>query len=256
VSPLFWILIASLALLGWALLCAWLVRNPRGDFLGGLVWRGLRLYARVFHRVSVKGAQNIPPADAGPLLVVSNHTAGVDPVLIQAVCPFEVRWVMARDMRHPWGEPFWRWARIIFVSPGRSEGNGAREAMRHLNDGGVLGMFPEGGIERPPRRILPFHKGIGLIIKRTGSPVLPIIIEGTPQVDPAWASLWRPSRSRIRVMPPVDYSDSGLRPDQIAEDLRKRYLDWTDWPANERASQPNPDAAPAYPGRRVPDDQP
>src|SRR5690606_15597843 len=112
--------------------------------------------------------------DAGPLIVVANHTAGVDPILTSAACPFQIRWIMAQDMRLPWLNWFWRWQRVIFVSrTGRDRGS-VREALAHLKDGGVIGIFPEGGLERPPRQILPFRRGVGLLIAKAGVPVLPV----------------------------------------------------------------------------------
>jgi 1-acyl-sn-glycerol-3-phosphate acyltransferase len=72
-----------------------------------------------------------------------------------------------------------------------------------------------------------------VIIHRTGAPVLPVVIDGTPQVDPAWDSLIHPSRSRLRFMAPIDYRSSGLSPEAIALDLRRRFVDWTGWPTND-----------------------
>ncbi|MBN4052798.1 1-acyl-sn-glycerol-3-phosphate acyltransferase, partial [Roseiflexus sp. AH-315-K22] len=191
-----WIILAIAALVIWACVCRLLLTNPRGDLAtGAWVW-AMKAYARVMHRLAVRGAENVPKSvQAGPLIVVANHTAGVDPLLMQSACRFEIRWVMAKDMRHPAFEAFWRWSQIVFVDRASGEVNGTREALRHVREGGVLGIFPEGGLERPPRVIRPFHRGIGFIIKKTGARVLPVVIEGTPQVDPAWASLWKRSRS-------------------------------------------------------------
>lgn len=230
----FWIILAVVALFGWAWVSRWLLNNPRGDLETGLVLLLVRVYARVCHRLRVEGKENIPPSiRAGPLVVVVNHTAGVDPALVQAACRFEIRWVMAKDMRHPLGEVFWRWSKIVFVDRGGGEVNGTRAALRHVTEGGVLGIFPEGGLERPPRVIRPFHRGIGFIIRKTGARVLPVVIEGTPQIDPAWASLWCRSRSRVTFMPVIDYTGSKLRAGDIAEDLRRRYLEWTGWESSE-----------------------
>ncbi|WP_410961928.1 lysophospholipid acyltransferase family protein, partial [Salmonella sp. SAL4359] len=74
----------------------------------------------------------------------------------------------------------------------------AREAVRHLQSGGVVGIFPEGNLERPPCHILPFLPGVGLIVHRSGAPVIPVLISGTPQIDPAWSSLWRRSRAVVQ----------------------------------------------------------
>jgi len=122
---------------------------------------------------------------------------------------------------------------VIFVSRTSRDSIGAREAIRHLRGGGVIGIFPEGGLERPAYQLLPFQPGIGLLIKRTGARVLPVLVDGTPQVDPAWASLWKPSRSRLRFKPTLDYSHSDLSAAEIANDLRQRFMEWTGWALND-----------------------
>lgn len=218
-------------LLAWAFFCAWIMDNPRGDVDIGLAWRILQIYSFLVHRLRVLGREHRPDSSRpGPLIVVVNHTAGVDPILIQAACPFEIRWMMAADMRLPTFEWFWSWIRIISVEREGREIAAAREAIRHVRAGGVLGIFPEGGIERPVRRLLPFSPGVGFIIAKTGAPVLPAIIEGTPDAEPAWASLWRFSRSSITFYPAIRYQDTGLSPAEIAADLHRRFEEWTGWP--------------------------
>jgi 1-acyl-sn-glycerol-3-phosphate acyltransferase len=242
--PLSWFILALLlcaALVVFAFFSRWLLRNPRGDFEAGLMWHGARLYSRIVHRLEVRGHRNLPDArHPGPLILVITHTAGVDPVLVQAACPFEIRWVMAADMRHPLGEAVWRWTRVIFVSRSGHDLGGARLAVRHVREGGVLGIFPEGAIERPPRTLLPFQPGVGFIIRRTGAPVLPVVIEGTPPGEHAWDSLWRMSRSRVTFLPPLAYSETSLSPEEIAADLRQRFAEWTGWPmGDDRAVGPD-----------------
>ncbi len=220
----------GLALLAWA--SAALLRNDRQDPMAGLLVALMRLYARLVQRVRVEGRANVPDQIlAGPLIVVSNHTAGVDVPLIQSLCKFEVRWMMARSMQIDSLQWFWEWANVIGVEESSRDSGAVREAMRHVKSGGVLGIFPEGGLERPARRIMPFQPGVGLIIKRTGAPVLPILIDGTPQVEPAWASLWRFGRARIRVFPKIDYAASGMSATEIVQDLQHRYEEWSGWHA-------------------------
>jgi len=242
---LFSVLIATLAVLAvltvLGFVARWAYTPPWNDVELGLAWRCLLLYAKMVHRLEIVGREHIPRGEEpGPLLIVSNHTAGVDPVLIQAACPFKIRWIMAEDMRLPALERFWQWANVIFVDRYNPQMAAARIAMRHLKNGGVIGIFPEGRIERPEAQLLPYASGVGLIARRARTPILPVIVSGTPQVDPAWRSLWWRSRSRVEFKPTIEYGDA-LGPDEIARDLRRRYMDWTGWPANDQGPRPRVD---------------
>ena len=241
-SIVFGIFAALAALLVIGLIGRALLDNPREDVEAGIVVGLMRLYARWFHRLRVSGSEHIPSSrEPGPLIIVSNHTSGIDPLVIQAACPFEVRWMMALDQQLPIFEAFWRWAGVITVDRDQGDPRSARAALDHLEDAGVVGIFAEGGLERPVRQILPFMPGVGLMIRKTRSPVLCAIVEDAPEIDPAWASLTQPSKTRLRFMPVIDYSDSKLSAREIAEDLRARYLEWTGWPAN---NDPDPGVSP------------
>lgn len=230
VSIAAWIILILAGLLLWALFSRWVLDNPRGEVAIGLAYRAVQVYSRWFHGLRVEGRENIPRGNhVGPLVVVCNHTAGVDPLLVQAACEFEVRWMMATDMRLARYEWFWRWAGVISVNRKGRDSVGARQAVRHLEEGGVLGVFPEGAIERPPRTILPFFAGVGLIIARTGAPVLPVIIDGTPQVNPAWASLWKTSNSVVTFGEPLSFVGRDLSPAEIADELREWFVVKTGW---------------------------
>lgn len=227
-----WVIAALVLWLCWAWIARKIMDNPRGDFETGVFWRAIQLYARLVHRLNIRGIENIPTAaNPGPLLVVSNHTAGVDPILVQSACPFFIRWMMAADMQIPALAGLWAWTEVIGVDRDGREIAAAREAIRHLRTAGVIGIFPEGNLERPAQHILPFLPGVGLIIHKTGARVLPVVIEGTPQVDPAWSSLWKRSRATIRFLPVLSYDDADMRAGDIAADLRARFLEASGWPA-------------------------
>ncbi|HEX8875416.1 MAG TPA: lysophospholipid acyltransferase family protein [Phycisphaerales bacterium] len=230
------VIVAALAaLVAVAMLSALLVRNPRRDPMVGLLVGLMRVFARFVQRARYEGRGHVPASmHPGPLIVVSNHTAGADVPLIQAVCPFEIRWMMARSMQVEFLQWFWEWANVIGVDVNGRDSAALREAIRHVDAGGVLGIFPEGGLERPARQIMAFQPGVGLLIKKTGAKVLPVVIDGTPQVDPAWASLWRFGRARVRFHEPIDYAASGMSASEIVADLQKRYLEWTGWELNEK----------------------
>lgn len=95
--------------------------------------------------------------------------------------------------------PFWRQIKIIPVE--KSGGTIAvREAFRHVASGGVVGIFPEGQIARPPGRIQRFHPGLALIACRTQTPVAMFLLDGIPPCGNPFWSLFRRSRARVRLM--------------------------------------------------------
>lgn len=230
-SWLAWLILGAGLWLVWAIVVSRIqASSVRDDLLTGFVLVVVRAYARLVHGLRIEGMENVPTGRRpGTLIIVSNHTAGIDPMLVQASLPFEVNWMMAEDMRLAWAEPLWKWLGIIFVDRKAGGTMSARLALRHLEKGGVLGIFPEGRIERPARHVLPFLHGVGMLAARMRAPILPVVIEGTPDTPSAWASLWTPSRARVRFMPVIKYDRA--KPGEITDDLRKRYLEWTGWPA-------------------------
>lgn len=230
-----WIIPAALWL-AWAGICRWLENNPRGDGFSGLAWHLNHLYCRVFHRLRVSGRENIPLSRRpGALVVVCNHTAGIDPLLVAAAVPFYVRWMMGLDMMLERFRGFWEWVEIIAVNRRGRDMAGTREAVRHLERGGVLGVFPEGGLERPAGRLRRFHEGVGFIIARTEAPVLPVWIHGTPQVDPAWASLWRRGHAQLTFGPVMHFAGRTLAPAEITREIQEWFERVSGWPAEKRS---------------------
>ena len=79
-----------------------------------------------------------------------------------------------------------------------------------------------------------------MLVKRTGARVLPVVIDGTPDAPTAWDSLWTSSNARVRVMSPIDYAESGLGNAEIAQDLERRFIEWTGWDLGARSSRQTP----------------
>jgi len=209
-------------------------KKPHVGVFDGFMFLIGYLYSRIVHRAEFVVEEGVFEDVDGPVIVVCNHTCGIDPFLVSAVMPRRVCWLMAEDMRVRWLGWFWNWAGIIFVARNRQGKSGIRRARAHLKDGGMIGIFPEGQIERPAGRLLPFAPGVGVLVKRTGARVLPVVIDGTPDVPTAWDSIYTSSDARVRVMKPIDYSQSGLGSAEIANDLEQRYLDWTGWELGSR----------------------
>ena len=206
------------------------LRNgPDGHPLTTLAWLILRLYNRIVHRVRIEGAEHLPKANpAGPLIVVSNHGAGIDPLLLQGACRFHIRWMMASDTMSPNLDWFWKWQRIIAVHRDGSDSAALREAIRHVRGGGVLGLFPEGGLAPRDGVIRAWMPGIGLLVKRAKAPVLLAWVTETPICDSAFGSLTRFSRSRVVFVDHITFPPDES-PESIVARLRERLADVSGW---------------------------
>ena len=74
----------------------------------------------------------------------------------------------------------WIFRRIEAIPVGREgrDMTATRGALRALKNGCIVGIFPEGRIERS-RELMPFQTGAALMAIRTGVPVYPACLDGT-----------------------------------------------------------------------------
>ena len=235
--------VAAIAALVWLVIIPWLRRGPRGELLIGFFWRVLRFYVRVVHRAKFNGLEDLRNrANPGPLIVVSNHTGAVDPLLIQAACRFHIRWMMASDMMISSLNWLWKLERLIPVARDGRDAAAAREAMRHIKNGGAVGIFPEGRIVRPPRQVRPFHAGVGLLIAHTQAPVLLVWVSGTPDTTSTAGSITTPSRARVEFIEVLNFK--GQRDaESITQQIRERLASASNWPLNDHPVPSKPLAA-------------
>jgi 1-acyl-sn-glycerol-3-phosphate acyltransferase len=225
-----WVAVAAV----WAIaITPWLSRGPDGSASIGLIWR---LTRGVLHRrqsLQFEGLEILERAVArGGVIIVANHTGGVDPLLIQAATPQLIRWMMAKDMMASGTDDIWRWLRIIPVHRDRPDPASIRTALTTIRRGGVLGIFPEGRITRPPGTLRPFQEGVGLLAARTGATIVPCWISGTPDAGSMLRSILGRSRSRVVFLPPVTYPRTQPAND-VALDIRSRIAAASGWPLNE-----------------------
>jgi 1-acyl-sn-glycerol-3-phosphate acyltransferase len=232
--------------LGW-IVCMALIRlilvpflrmGPTRDPLVGFLWWCVRIFAAVVHRIRFEGTGSLPAAeDHGGLIVVSNHTGAVDPLLIQAACRFHIRWMMASDMMIPALDWFWRQQRIIPVDREGRDTRSLREALRHVHRGGALGIFPEGRIVIPRGEIRPFLEGVGVVVARSRAPVLLVWVSGTPETNDTGQSLFTSSCARVVFSEPFDFGGERDAA-KITQTLRRRLAEMSNWRLNDTPMPP------------------
>ena len=129
-----------------------------------------------FH-LTTHGKEHVPRK--GAAILAANHASFLDPILIGMCARRPVRFLVARDFyRDPRFHALLRWLGAIPVGGDA----GMIRSFRHIADvirgGGLLGIFPEGGITRDGV-MKPFRAGAAVIALRMGVPVVPIHLCGT-----------------------------------------------------------------------------
>jgi len=157
--------------------------------------RGLgRVLLPVLFKIKIEGRENFP--EEGPLLVVGNHTAAMEAVLMVVYTPWQVEMIGAGDIPQ---ERIIEWVTAFYGDIPIRRGNFDRRALTKaigvLRQGGVIGLFPEGGIwsagdMRP-------QTGVAWLSYRTGTPVLPIGFSSTTGALAEALHLKRPALKMI-----------------------------------------------------------
>lgn len=134
------------------------------------------LFSRIYHNAQILTPQILPHHGAG--ILVSNHISGLDPLLIQSTCSRLIIWMMAREYYElPILNPIFRAISAIPVDRSGRDMPAMRSALRALESGRILGIFPEGKIETA-QELLPFQTGVALMASRAGVPIYPAYLDG------------------------------------------------------------------------------
>src|SRR5213593_155976 len=147
----------------------WLYRALRTPLRQALVrWFDLR----------VDGLEHLP--SSGPYLVAANHHNYLDGVVLGVTVPDPISFlVMPRVWRAtPLHPMFHRNIRSIPIDLDRADVSALRRALASLQEGRVVGIFPEGPFS-VRGRLEPGLPGVALLALRSGVPVVPAGIRGT-----------------------------------------------------------------------------
>ncbi len=151
------------------------------------------LLVSLVYRVKYKGLDNIPAE--GPVVLVCNHIAFVDPVIIMGRVRRPTKFVMHHKIYNKFGMKFlFKSAKTIPIASSKDDPVMMEDAFvsvkTALEDDDVVCIFPEGRLT-PDGEIGQFKKGIERIIEETPVPVVPMALNNL------WGSMFSRYSKRV-----------------------------------------------------------
>lgn len=211
--------LAQLVLVAYAALAAGLLwaskRRCRDGWKVWLLFLVERLYVAFMFRWRANGRCPFPETNGA--LILSNHRSPIDPLMAwmnshlrhdeRARSTRVIGYLMAREYYEQPGLTGWisRAMQSIPVDRDGHDMGPTREAVRRLQRGELIGIFPEGGINAGDG-LKAANPGIAFLALKAGVPVIPVYIHGVPHTKDMVSPFYTPSRVRVTYGTPIDLS--------------------------------------------------
>ena len=144
-------------------------------YLVDTFWAVMGIFGSLRHKYIYHGLENIPKE--GAALLLSNHVSWLDWILLQLPLKRHINYMMDRDIYHWFGfHAFFKKGETIPVSAKASK-DAWKEAQERLEQGHLVGIFPEGKITADGR-LNEFYRGYELIKPEYDGVIIPVFIDG------------------------------------------------------------------------------
>lgn len=165
------------------------IRYPRNRLVRTF-WRIVgRVVLFFLARVKISGRANFPKK--GPLIVVGNHVGNMEVILMVVYSPWQVELLGVGDIPiDPGFAPVALTFKYIPVKRGQMDRQAMNKALDVLKQGGVVGVFPEGGIWET--RLKEAQSGVSWLSLHGNAPILPMGFGGMVGALNAVRQLKRP----------------------------------------------------------------
>lgn len=211
--------LAQLVLLAYAAIAVGLLLASKRQCKDGwkvwLLFLIERLYVAFLFRWRANG--RCPYPENSGALILSNHRSPIDPLMawMNSHLRYEeharsvrvIGYLMAREYYEQPGLIGWisRAMQSIPVDRDGHDMGPTRDAIRRLEEGDLIGIFPEAGINTG-EGVRAANPGIAFLALKAGVPVIPVYIHGVPQTKSMVAPFYTPSRVRVTYGTPIDLS--------------------------------------------------
>ena len=129
---------------------------------------------KIIFRPKILGKENIPKD--GALIFAGNHKHAVDPTMVMMSTDRIVHYMAKEELFRGLHGILFKKIGLIKVYRGKANPNAVIEAEKVLNNGGTIGIFPEGTRNKGKDELLKFRHGAVAIAKKTNTKILPFAI--------------------------------------------------------------------------------
>jgi 1-acyl-sn-glycerol-3-phosphate acyltransferase len=175
-----------------------------------------KLLARIIFSMRVIHPERM--VESGPLLIAVNHSSFFDPPLA-GICSRRGVYYLARKtlLKWPFFGPLFPAMNVIPVERDGNDMSALREVIKKVKEGNAVLLFPE-GTRSLDGDLQPARAGIGLVIAKTGAPVLPMRIFGAYEAFPKNARRFQLSQITVVIGEPIHFSA-----EEISNTSRETY---------------------------------
>ncbi|MGW0790872.1 lysophospholipid acyltransferase family protein [Streptomyces sp. NPDC002911] len=164
---------------------------------GAAVGRGIGIGLMYgLFRPRVLGAWRVPTA--GPVILAVNHAHNLDGPMLMGTAPRPVHFLIKKEAFVGPLDPFLRGIGQLKVDRTTVDRTAITQALGVLDDGGVLGIFPEG--TRGEGDFASLRAGLAYFAVRGGAPIVPVAVLGSSERRGRLVSALPPLRSRVDVV--------------------------------------------------------
>jgi len=135
---------------------------------------------KLFFRIEAHNVENIPLN--GKLILCSNHSSNLDPILISIEAPRQISWMAKKELfKTKILSYFINKLGAFPVDREGSDISAIKKALRVLKDEKVLGIFPE-GTRVKSMNLENVRSGVSLLGFKSKSPILPVYIKSNYKI--------------------------------------------------------------------------
>jgi 1-acyl-sn-glycerol-3-phosphate acyltransferase len=177
---------------------------------------------KLIFRLKISGQEDMP--QNGPFIIVANHSSLLDPVILGISIRPKVIFVAAAYLfKIGWLGYMLRKFNSIPVQR-ENDIRAIKQSLKILKRGEVLGIFPEGGIDRQKNN-LPVRAGAAYLAAKIGVPIVPIKIKGADKVLPREAKFIRSLKKiEVEIKKPIFCSRQTNKNKEIIKRTVESYI--------------------------------